>query len=167
MVTQGDKVTLDADYCDASERRCIEHFEKWADSHHYFSEWTACEKYCGHDVDATDVKGRKCAIELKYRALDIEEYDNYFIEADKLADGLLASRGGACIPLYVNFFRDGNVAVWNLSDPKVVPVKDKKRRRNKGTGVMDENVVYRLPVASARVSTLCPPVGRPAGKSGV
>lgn len=141
------------EYRENSEKKDIRLFRTWNEENNFFSSWTPCETFAPYDVDAIDKKGRKCKIELKYRDMPSNQYDSYFIEADKLADGLLFATIEGLIPLYVNFFDDNNVAIWRLDKLKEYPKKRKIHRANKGYNVNDAMPCYRLPIASAYMST--------------
>lgn len=149
-----------------SETRDTELFARLNEQRGWFTEWQRTPRYGEYDVTAVDTKGRQCVIELKYRDLPSDAYDSYIIESDKLTDGLLYHLRGIK-PLYINFFNDGKVLVWDLSNPDNKPVKQKGRRENPGHGRQDSSCYYLLPAQTARVSTLCPPDRRPAGKGEV
>lgn len=144
-----------ADYFTMSESRDTELFARLNDLHGWFTEWQRTPKFGEYDVTAVDTKGRQCVIELKYRDLPSDAYDSYIIESDKLTDGLLYHLRGIK-PLYVNFFNDGKVLIWDLSNPDNKPVKKKGKRDNPGHARKDGSCYYVLPVRAARVSTLLP-----------
>lgn len=74
------------------------------------------------DIDASGTsKDRKFAIEIKNRNVSIDQYDTIFIEDYKMADLLLYYMVHGLEPLYINFFNDGNVAIWNLKNLKEKP----------------------------------------------
>lgn len=92
-----------------------------------------------HHTDASGytTDGRYCNIELKYRdakltddfKMSAETYtvDSIFIENHKVGDMLLDYVINKEIPLYINFFQDGYVALFNLSRLKHRPNKVTKK----------------------------------------
>lgn len=143
---------MDAEYCAKSENRCIELFSEFNSHHNYYSTWTPTTPCSPYDVTATTAKGTECKIELKRRDMNSTQYSEYFIEADKLADGLMYALEGYK-PLYINFFNDGKVLTWDLTNLKMKPNKNKRRRKNIGSGMNDCIPVYSLSVKDAHVST--------------
>lgn len=144
---------MDERWTSVNEERDYGMFERLAHKTGWFSSWTRTPRYSSFDVDATGKNGKKVSVELKYRLMPHDEYDAYFIESDKLADGLLGYLIEGRIPLYINFFNDGKALIWNLAELKKTPIKDKRRRENYGTGMMDATPFYLLYTSEARVST--------------
>lgn len=145
---------MGAEYRAQAENKCIRLFRWWNNEQQWFSTWTPCETFAPYDVDATTKQGNCVKIELKARDVPSTQFEDYFIEADKLADGLLYASIDGCIPLYINFFTDGKVATWRLDELKNRPQKRKLHRANKGYDVNDEMPCYCLPLSEAYMSTM-------------
>ena len=102
------------------------------------------------DKHVVDCKGRECAIELKTRFCDINTYDTLFLEQKKM-DVMKEEFNNGKIPLYINFFRDGN-HVWlcNLAqffDGKHQLEKKEVTVCNYGYETMDYNQTrYLIPI---------------------
>lgn len=145
---------MGAEYRENSEKKDIRLFRWWNNEHRQFTDWTPCETFAPYDIDATSKQGNRVKIELKYRNAPSTKYSTWFIEADKLADGLLFATIDGYIPLYLNFFEDGKVAIWRLDKLKKYPKKHKIHRKNEGYNVDDEMPGYKLPIDEAYMSTL-------------
>lgn len=145
---------MDGRYCALNEAKDTELFGAWNGRTGWFTDWEHTPRYDGYDIMATGASGQRYAIELKRRNYSIDEYGEWMVESDKIADGLMMYTVDGVKPLYVNFFADGKVAVWSLAELPSSPRKEKRRRYNPGTGSNDVTCVYYLPIESARVSAL-------------
>lgn len=159
MVSPNQKMKLSSNHCDEHEHKDVKKFSKWNEEQGYFNTWTPNLKGSDVDIEAVDGKGRKYHIELKSRWMPSNRYTTYMIEGDKLADLLIATKNNDTIPLYINFFDDNAVAVWNLKKDLTI-TKDKRRRENtgaeckEGERIMVESTVYYLRLDEAAVTTL-------------
>lgn len=159
MVAPNQKMKLSDSHCDKGESLDVMKFEQLTLKHGYFLSWKPNTKGANLDVEAVDKSNRKCVIELKTRFVNHDKYADYMIEADKLADLLLETKNNDTIPLYVNFFKDDKVAIWNLKKDLTIS-KKKQRRENTGAEcangekVMVESTVYYLRLDEATLTTL-------------
>ena len=114
--------------------------------------WKSIEREAvGSDIDYNGVAidNRNTIIELKTRNMSVDEYDSYFIESDKLADCFLYAAFYNATPLYINFFEDGKVLIWNLNELETMPTKERLRRKNPGFNTMEVNTLYKLAKSDA------------------
>lgn len=95
------------------------------------------------DVKAIDIKGRNINIELKSRTCNIDTYSEIFIEESKYDELMKRYKEDGCIPLYINFFNDDKVAIWDLRKTKHLR-KDYIRIFNKGSEKMEDVTRYML-----------------------
>lgn len=101
------------------------------------------------DFEGDTSDNRHMLMEVKYRDMNADKYEEYFIESDKLADCYIHATITNSTPLYINFFKDGKVLIWNLLKLKTPPIKEKIRRENKGFGTMEVNNIYKLAASDA------------------
>lgn len=135
---------LNDGYTKECERKDRELFSRWCEKSGCFT-WTGTTgKGDSYDVRGMLRDGRECMIELKYRDIPHDKYDDVMIEGDKLCDGLLFYHLSGLTPLYINIYNDGWLSVHNLATINQ-PRKDKVRRINPGLGnKVIENATYFL-----------------------
>ena len=122
---------IDNDFAVATEKRDRLLFQRWCTMTGCFS-WTGSTgKGDAYDVKGMLRDGRECMVELKYRDVAHDKYDDVMIEADKLADGLMYWHLSGLTPLYICLYNDGWTGVFNLTTISQ-PRKDKVRRKNPG-----------------------------------
>jgi hypothetical protein len=73
----------------------------------------AQDKYSKWDCCVQTKKGVKYMIEIKCRFMKSNKYNDFMIEEKKMEYMLSKPE---YIPLYVNFFEDGQALVWNLKE---------------------------------------------------
>ena len=136
-------------YFDDTEDADALRFKHLADETGWWSTITRADYADPYDFTGTAIDNRQMLMELKYRDMDADAYPDYFIEVDKLADCYLHAAMTHSTPLYINFFKDGNVLIWNLLELKTQPIKEKIRRENKGFNTMEVSNVYKLAASDA------------------
>lgn len=124
-------------------------FEKLAYQTGWWKNIKRAEYAADYDYEGTLIDNRHTIIELKTREMNADKYEEYFIEADKLADCYIHATMSNSTPLYINFFNDGQTLIWNLQQLDTPPVKEKVRRANKGFDTMEVNNVYKLAASDA------------------
>ena len=136
-------------YFDDTEDADALRMQRLADETGWWSSVTPNEYGAPIDFEGYAIDKRHTLIEVKYREMDADAYDDYIIEVDKLADCYLHAAMTHSTPLYINFFKDGNVLIWNLLELKTPPTKQKIRRENKGFNAMEVSNVYKLAASDA------------------
>ena len=139
----------DKKYFDRTEDADALRMQRLANETGWWSTMTQNEYGAPIDFEGDAIDKRHTLIEVKYRDMDADAYDDYFIEVDKLADCYLHAAMTHSTPLYINFFKDGNVLIWNLLELKTQPIKEKIRRENKGFNTMEVSNVYKLAASDA------------------
>lgn len=139
----------DKKYFDRTEDEDALRMQRLADETGWWSSVTPNEYGAPIDFEGDAIDKRHTLIEVKYREMDADAYDDYIIEVDKLADCYLHAAMTHSTPLYINFFKDGNVLIWNLLELKTRPTKEKVRRENKGFNTMEVSNVYKLAASDA------------------
>lgn len=139
----------DKKYFDRTEDEDALRMQRLANETGWWTTVTPNEYGAPIDFEGDAIDKRHTLIEVKYRDMDADAYDDYFIEVDKLADCYLHAALTHSTPLYINFFRDGNVLIWNLLELKTQPTKQKIRRENKGFNTMEVSNVYKLAASDA------------------
>ena len=139
----------DKKYFDRTEDEDALRMQRLATETGWWSTITPNEYGAPIDFEGDAIDKRHTLIEVKYRDMDADAYDDYFIEVDKLADCYLHAAMTHPTPLYINFFKDGNVLIWNLLELKTMPIKEKIRRANKGFDTMEVSNVYKLAASDA------------------
>ena len=139
----------DKQYFDRAESEDALRMQRLANETGWWTTMTPNEYGAPIDFEGDAIDKRHTLIEVKYRDMDADAYDDYFIEVDKLADCYLHAALTNSTPLYINFFRDGNVLIWNLLELKTPPGKEKRRRENKGFNTMEVSNVYKLAASDA------------------
>lgn len=140
-------------YFDSTEDDDALRFERLAEETGWWSTISRADYADPYDFTGTAIDNRQTLMELKYRDMNADAYDDYIIEVDKLADCYLHAAMTHSTPLYINFFKDDNVLIWNLLELKTPPVKQKIRRSNKGFDTMEVSNVYKLAASDAYMYT--------------
>lgn len=140
-------------YFDSTEDEDALRFERLAEETGWWSTISRADYADPYDFTGTAIDNRQMLMELKYRDMDADAYPDYIIEVDKLADCYLHAAMTHSTPLYINFFKDDNVLIWNLLELKTPPVKQKIRRANKGFDTMEVSNVYKLAASDAYMYT--------------
>ena len=139
----------DKKYFDRTEDADAVRMQRLANETGWWSTMTPNEYGAPIDFEGDAIDQRHTLIEVKYRDMEVDRYDRYIIEVDKLADCYLHAAMTHSTPLYINFFKDGNVLIWNLLELKTRPTKEKVRRENKGFKTMEVSNVYKLAASDA------------------
>lgn len=138
-------------YHEASEEIDDELFQQFCEDTKYFKDISRNRKYSDIDYTCTDIKGRKCSVELKRRDCSIEQYDTIYIECSKFWKLIERFNQFRYIPLYLNFMTNGalmfNLIQWN-SDPTKIKLK-KTKINNKGYEEQQYTYRYELPIEEA------------------
>ena len=140
-------------YFDSTEDEDALRFERLAEETGWWSTISRADYADPYDFTGTAIDNRQTLMELKYRDMNADAYDDYIIEVDKLADCYLHAAMTHSTPLYINFFKDDNVLIWNLLELKTPPVKQKIRRANIGFDTMEVSNVYKLAASDAYMYT--------------
>jgi hypothetical protein len=114
-------------YTVAQETKCDKWFSRWADK---YLDNAFRQKTFEIDWSGT-TNGKNCLAELKDRSgLLSSEYDDCFIEADKIANLLFDYIYNGNEPLYFSMYQD-KLLCWNLRKlPSGIPPIQKRRARN-------------------------------------
>lgn len=103
-----------------------------------------------HDAEVVGANG-KFAVEIKTRTCAHDAYDTNLIKGTKiLAMQALAKKG--FVPIYVNFYNDGYVRVWNLMKLRtcVMEMKYVRKTQMNDYSAMEEQPYYHLSMADSR-----------------
>ena len=144
----------DKKYFDTTEDDDAMRMQRLASETGWWTSVTRNEYGAPIDFEGDAIDQRHTLMEVKYRDMEVDKYDRYIIEVDKLADSYLHAAMTHSTPLYINFFKDGNVLIWNLLELKTPPTKEKIRRENRGFNTMEVSNVYKLAASDAHMYTL-------------
>ena len=105
-------------YHEENEVQDDELFEEFVNDTHYFKSYKRNEQYSALDYSAIDVKGRGCSIELKRRNFPHVKHGTTFCECEK--GWLMINRYEqfGYIPLFINFFSDDSILIFDLRNIK-------------------------------------------------
>lgn len=107
------------------------------ESKKWFKSIKPTKEFSKFDVKAVTKDDRKCNIELKSRNMSANQFEDVFIEESKFYELLGRYYQNKEIPLYINFFNDGIVLIFNLLN-----VGDIEERYvtiyNKGKGIYED-----------------------------
>lgn len=138
----------DAAYHEDAERLDDELFQEFVEGTNLFASIKRNRQYSDIDYIGTDLKGRKCSIELKYRNCTIEQYKHIYIECSKFWKLLEKYLQFDCQPLYLNFMKNG-VILFDLKQWEKEPQQLELRRikiNNKGYHENQDTYRYLLPI---------------------
>lgn len=106
-------------FYETSEQIDNMYFKYFNDNIKWFKEMNRQDHYSRVDWLCKDDKDRISNVELKLRTNDINQYENIFIEEDKMNYMMESYEREGYIPLYINFFQDKyHVGIWNLTKYK-------------------------------------------------
>lgn len=124
-------------FYDSMEKRDYEKFIDFSEKTNLFESSTATTRGASHDVSATTRDNRIVICELKSRFVNIDTYNDIFIEPIKVNE-LIGFIDKGIQSLYINFFDDGKVAIWNFKKPLNMKYYPKVRVRDYGDNKMKE-----------------------------
>lgn len=105
---------MEGNFFDAMEDIDAEWFRFFNARTGWFNSLERCGQYSRHDFEAVDIRGRKCAIELKTRNFSYGEHETIFIEPGKYQHLKEMSENGYKA-LYINFLENyRNVLVFDM-----------------------------------------------------
>ena len=122
---------MDQIYMDNCEDEDFKLLVKFNEKAGLFKEMVSTERLTYYDVSASTVTDIGARIELKKRDADTFTYPTLFMEDTKL-NIVLDYLCYGDIPLYVNFMKDGNVVIFNLSKLSKRPEYNERRTYSKG-----------------------------------
>lgn len=140
-------------YAASCETRDWQKMKEFVEGADFFTSCWQEEQYATIDGHAVR-KGnptKNYNVELKYRDMNHDMYDTYFLECDKYAELRRWSDNGYT-PLYINFFNDGYTAIWNVDPTKGgIDVGEPVKRRSKDnyTSMQEKTAKYELPIGKA------------------
>lgn len=107
------------DYFNESEKKCIDKLIEFNQGTGFFSklEQTGATKGKTVEGDASGYTsdGRTVLIEMKNRNINLFDYETVYINAKKVAKMMLEHSIYQTIPIFVAFFKNGDVGIWNLT----------------------------------------------------
>ena len=103
-----------AKYHEDNEELDDELFQQFVNDTHIFTDYKRNEKYSSIDYSATDIKGRRCAVELKRRNFPHTKYETILCECEKFWTMFNRYEQFGLIPLYINFFNNDTLLIFDL-----------------------------------------------------
>lgn len=142
-----------AKYHEENEELDDELFQQFVSDTKIFTDYKRNEKYSSIDYSATDIKGRRCAVELKRRFNKMYDFPTVFLENEK--GWLMYNRWlqFGLIPLYLVFYDDGMLMfdLRKIKHPETEFVYRKVTIINKGYNEYQQVYRIELPLSIAIV----------------
>lgn len=141
------------EYVRRQETRCSRLLDEFNRKTGWFKEMHPNRDGSVMDFTATDVKGRKCHVELKERKGRTDTYEDILLDATKLFGWARIGMSGATLQeqrLYFNFFEDG-VVIFDINRQKEMRFYPNHRQWNPALGRYETRDKIGLPVSSAIV----------------
>lgn len=110
--------TRNKDYFRESEKKCIDKLIDFNEGTGFFKalEQTGStkDKTVEGDASGYTADGRMVLVEMKNRNINLYDYETVYINAKKVAKMMLEHAINKTVPLFVAFFKNGDVAIWRL-----------------------------------------------------
>ena len=103
-----------AKYHEENEELDDELFQQFVNDTKIFTDYKRNEKYSSIDYSATDIKGRRCLVELKRRNFPHTKYETILCECEKFWTMFNRYEQFGLIPLYLNFFNNDTLLIFDL-----------------------------------------------------
>ncbi len=110
--------TKNENYFNESESKCMAKLKEFNDGTGFFKSLTdknaTAEKTVEGDASGYTSDGRIVLIEMKNRNINLFDYETVYINAKKVAKMMLEHAIKKTVPLFISFFKNGEVAIWRL-----------------------------------------------------
>lgn len=105
-------------YFKESEEVCMDKLKQFNEGTGFFKSLTdrnaTAEKTVEGDASGYTQDGRMVLIEMKNRNINLFDYETVYINAKKVAKMMLEHSIKNTVPLFIAFFKNGEVAIWRL-----------------------------------------------------